>query len=124
MAPLLASFLIGVAVKIGVGLAASAAKNALDEANAKEALRAQESFGNLLKAQRPGGAARGFSLEARPLSRSVPSDLPGRIASVERLQVLALDAQARQSLPGPALSGSRQANAGVDAYRRLAVTAP
>ncbi len=116
MAPLIASLLVGVAVKVGVGLAATFAKKALDEAEAKEAQG--PSFGNLLKAQRGGAPGAGPGRELKRLSG--PSDLSGRIASVERLQVLALDAQARQSLPGP--SGLR--GAGADAYRRLAVMTP
>ena len=117
--PLVASLLIGVGVKVGIGLAASAAKKLMEPAaTAPDAA----SFPSLLTARsRTAGvsAADGPPAigPAQPLAR-LPYDMPGRLAA-ERLHGLALDVQAQRGVPGPVLTASRGVDGPLAAYRRL-----
>lgn len=116
MVPVVASILIGVGVKVGLGLAAAAAKKLMEPT---AAAAGTASFPSLLKAGSPAsaGSAVPGSVSPQPLPR-VPYDLPGRLAA-ERLHGLALDVAAHRGVPGPGLTASRHADGPLAAYRRL-----
>ena len=118
MVPVLASILIGVGVKVGLGLAATAAKKFVEPAAAPGA----DSFPSLLKTESPAPSAlAGGAALTSPAAQSVarvPYDLPGRLAA-ERLHGLALDVAAQRGVPGPGLSAFHDPDGPLAAYRRL-----
>ena len=117
MAPILVSILVGVGVKVGLGLAATAAKKLIEPAGPAAAA---PSFRSLLKGVPPTPRARPVAagtVSIHPPPR-VPYDLPGRLTA-ERLHGLALDVEARRGVPGSGLGASWDADGPLAAYRRL-----
>lgn len=110
--PLVASVLIGVGLKVGLGLAASAAKKLMEPA----AGASPAAFPKLLEAESARGASPA-SLSTPPGAR-VPYDLPGRLAA-EGLHGVALDAQAQRGFGGPPLISHRYDDGPLAAYRRM-----
>lgn len=116
MVPIVASLLIGVGVKFGVGLAATAVKKLMEPA----ASPAGGNFSSLLESDRPTSSAlaRGVEYPGAATPARLPHDLPGRLAA-ERLHGLALDAEARRSVPGPGFGAPYRVEDPLAAYRRL-----
>jgi hypothetical protein len=111
--PVLASILIGVGVKVGLGLAATAAKKLMEPAAVSGGAQSFPSLLNASASASPSAPGAASGLSAQPLAR-VPYDLPGRLVA-ERLHGIALDVQAHRGVPGPALdAGDLLAN-----YRRI-----
>lgn len=98
MVPILGSILVGIAVKVGLGLAASAAKKLLEGASPAIEAKQPESFANLLKTR----AAEATPATSPPAEAArLPSDLAGRLAAEERVRSLVLDVQMRHNLAAP-----------------------
>lgn len=78
MIPVLASLAVGVGVKLGLGLAASAAKRLLEPASVS-GVRRVDAFPVLLKS--PSAAAPAGSTEPPRLASLLPDELPGRLVA-------------------------------------------
>jgi hypothetical protein len=119
VAPIVASLLIGVGVKVAVGLGATAVKKLMEPAAATPAAK---DFSSLLEGERPGASAlpRGVDAPAAATSAPVrlPHDLPGRLTA-ERLYGLALDAEGARSVPGPGFGAPYRPEDPLAAYRRV-----
>lgn len=119
MVPIVASLLIGVGVKLGIGLAATAAKKLMEPAAASPA---EGSFSSFLNSDRPTASAlaRGVDYPSAAVHSParLPHDLLGRLAA-EHLHGLALYAEAQRGVPGPGLGAPYPAKDPLAAYRRL-----
>lgn len=118
MVPILASILIGVGVKVGLGLAATAAKKLMQSPGAAAA---RLSFGSFLKADQPTPSAlartdAAGAVSPQPPAR-VPYDLPGRLTA-ERLHGLDPSVEAQRGFGGPALTTNWYDDGPLAVYRR------
>ena len=119
MVPILASILIGVGVKVGLGLAATAAKKLMQSPGAAAAT---PSFGSFLKTDpsNPSTFARDAASgtgSPQPTAR-VPNDLPGRLTA-ERLHGLDPSVEAQRGFGGPALTTNWYDDGPLAVYRRV-----
>ena len=96
MVPIVASLLVGVAVKVGVGLLATAAKKLLDAGSSGEgpAATPPQSFPRVLSGQLQASSIHAMT-GAPPMTTASPgaADLPASVAFEDRLRALALENQ-------------------------------
>ena len=101
---LLVPVLISFAVKIGVKLAAKAAKSALGSADSAQSEPARKSFAAVLKDQENRLAGGSDAVTTSTAEVSTPADLVGRLAHDQGVRSLALRVQTRLRLPLPPVS--------------------
>ena len=114
---LLVPVLVSFAVKIGLKLAAKAAKSVLDSADSAQSEPARKSFAVVLKDQENRLAGGSGAVTASAGEGSIPADLLGRLAHEQGVRSLALRVQTRFSLPLPPVPGnSETGQSSVTAY--------